>query len=190
MIIAVALFATNAVAQEGFGLMGGVNFSSSSTKGMAWKPGGFVGGLYDVCLSEGLYFQPRLVLSYQENENKEKTRYYSQWAVTVPLLASFQFNISENATVRLNVGPYIRYAAFGRYKYWTIGTDGKTVNEGGLGWWHGSFGDRTHVGLQAGIQATFGRWFATADYMHSFKRMEVNVGGFENTVLLGVGVKF
>ncbi len=180
LMIVVALMAMNVSAQNGFGLMAGVNSSTSSTKDVGWSTGGFVGALYDIQLSGNLFLQPRLVLSYQENESKDKTWWYSQWAATLPVLASWHIGLSDKMGLNLNAGPYLRYAAFGRDRY----------QGGALGWWHGSMGERLHVGVQAGAQVTFGKCFATFDFKHALKRSFLNVGGFENTVQVGVGYKF
>ena len=67
------LIAISVNAQNKFGLMGGINASTSSADHVDWRIGGFIGGVYDIPLTESFYLQPRLVLSYQENEHSPES---------------------------------------------------------------------------------------------------------------------
>ena len=64
----------SAAAQNRWGVVGGVNLSTTSAKGFKWRAGGYVGGLYDIRLSESWYIQPQLILTYEENDSKDKTK--------------------------------------------------------------------------------------------------------------------
>ena len=182
-------------AQSGFGLLGGVNFSTSSTPDAQWRVGGYFGGLYDFQLTKDFYLQPRLLFSYQENQQPQfltssvtGNDFFSQWNVSLPVLASFRLRLSNTVGLRLNAGPYVQYAAFGRNKQSVIHGDGSHGTE--LGWWHSDFSDKLTYGGMAGIQIERGKWFGTFDYKHSFRRNSLNFGGFENTLQLGFGYKF
>lgn len=169
-------------AQNGFGLMGGINASVSSADHVDWRFGGFVGGVYDIQLKESFYLQPRLVLSYQENQRTPE--FYSQWNAALPILASFKMRLSDNSALRLNAGPYLQYAVFGREKLFA------PFNKSSLNWWHYNFGDKITYGGQIGLQVEHKKMFATIDYKHAFRRSQLNMNGFENTIQLGIGYKF
>ena len=180
MTLCAFLLALSVNAQKGFGLMGGVNVSTSSADYMDWRVGGFIGGLYNIQLKNNFYLQPRLVLSYQENQRTPE--FYSQWNVSIPVLASYRMKMSECTALRLNAGPYVQYAVFGREKPF--------LNDGALGWWHMDFSDKITYGGQVDVQFEYKKFFATLDYKHSFRRSKLNMDGYENTIRLGVGYKF
>ena len=212
MMVSLMLLTLTVNAQSGFGLMGGVNSSTSSANDVGWRTGGFIGGLYDIQLNNWFYLQPRLVLSYQENQREVKNtlstpskslgnEFYSQWNVTIPLLASFRMSLSDKSALRLNVGPYIQYAIFGREKNVYYYNAGQTIQSYGetsqvpagvsdLKWWHYDFGDKITYGGQVGLQFEHKKFFGTLDYKHSFHRNQLNMNGFENTLQLGIGYKF
>lgn len=179
-------------AQNSFGLMGGVNSSTSSTKDVGWRTGGFIGGYYDISFTDWFSLQPRLILSYQENQYKENlllpsgqsSRFFSQWNITLPVLASFKFQLASETTLRLNAGPYVQYAVFGRDRQQVSPTESR------LGWWHHSFKDKLTYGAQIGAQLNYKQFFGTIDYKHSLKRSPLNMDGFENTWQVGIGYKF
>ena len=184
-------------AQSGFGLLGGVNLSTSSATDAEWRVGGFIGGLYDIQLTDGFYLQPRLLFAYQENQRSQVQvasavsageEFYSQWNAALPVLASFRVSLSDAVGLRLNVGPYLQYAVFGRNKQSTLHADGTSGES--LGWWHCDFGDKLTYGGMAGVQVECGKWFGTIDYKHSFHRSPLNMDGFENTLQVGIGYKF
>lgn len=180
MIMCVVLTTLSVQAQKGFGLMGGVNVSTSSADYMDWRLGGFIGGLYDIQLKNNFYLQPRLVLSYQENQRTPE--FYSQWNACLPVLASLRIKMSENTALRLSAGPFVQYAVFGREKPF--------LNDGALGWWHMDFCDKITYGGQVDVQFEYKKFFATLDCKHSFRRSKLNMDGYENTIQLGVGYKF
>lgn len=180
MTLCAFLLALSVNAQKGFGLMGGVNVSTSSADYMDWRVGGFIGGLYDIQLKNNFYLQPRLILSYQENQRTPE--FYSQWNACLPVLVSLRIKMSESTALRLNVGPYVQYAVFGREKPF--------LNNAALRWWHMDFSDKITYGGQAGVQFEHKKFLATLDYKHSFHRCQLNMDGYENTIQLGVGYKF
>lgn len=173
-------------AQNEFGVFGALNMSTSSASNVETNLGGSIGALYNVQLTDSWWLQPRLILGYQENEAKPHTHFdtfASQWAVTLPVLMSFKSNISSTCALRINAGPYLQYAVFGR--------DKKATNDGyALGWWHLNFGDHFTYGGQIGLSAEYKNWMGLIDFKHSLRRSTLNLGGFENTVSVGVGYRF
>jgi len=180
MTLCAVLIALSASAQNGFGLMGGVNASTSSADYVDGRIGGYIGGLYDIQFTDNFYLQPRLYLSYQENQRTPE--FYSQWNTSIPVLASFRIKMSECMALRLNAGPYVQYAIFGRERPLLFGAD--------LGWWHLNFGDKITYGGQAGVQLGYKKVFVTLDFKHSFRKSQLNMDGYENTIQLGIGYKF
>ena len=181
MLMRVVLISLSLHAQSGFGLMGGVNVSSSSEPYMDWRFGGFVGGVYDMQVKNNIYLQSRLVLSYQENQREPE--FISQFNICVPILASYRMSLSDRAGLLLNAGPYLQYSIFGR-------KDALFIDGRSLGWWHYDFSDKITYGAQVGVQYEYKNFFGTLDYKHSFRRSVLNMNGFENTIKLGVGYKF
>ncbi|MBQ8988649.1 MAG: PorT family protein [Prevotella sp.] len=194
-------------AQNGFGLMGGVNTSTSSADDAKPRVGAFIGGLYDFRMNDWFYLQPRLILSYQENQRewnntlaaphvKIDNEFYSQWNLSLPVLASFRFKLSDDMGLRLNVGPYIQYALGGKEQkpiFYnsldpTIPNVPARMSEKGN--WDLVTGDKITYGGQIGLQYDYKNWFATLDYKRSFHRSILNMDGFENTLQLGIGYKF
>lgn len=173
-------------AQNEFGVFGALNMSTSSASNVETNFGGSVGALYNLRLTDSWWVQPRSVLGYQENETKTNTlldTFASQWVVTLPILMSFKSNISSTCALRINAGPYLQYAVFGR--------DKKATNDGyALGWWHLNFGDHFTYGGQIGLSAEYKNWMGLIDFKHSLRRSTLNLGGFENTVSVGVGYRF
>ena len=175
------LIAISVNAQNKFGLMGGINASTSSADHVDWRIGGFIGGVYDIPLTESFYLQPRLVLSYQENEHSPE--FHSQWNASIPVLASYKMRLNNQTALRLNAGPYIQYAVFGREKPYQ-------PSDSSLRWWHYDFGDKITYGGQVGLQVEYKKFFTTIDFKHSFRRNKLNMDGFENTIQVGIGYKF
>lgn len=170
----------SAAAQNRWGVVGGVNLSTTSAKGFKWRTGGYVGGLYDIRLSESWYIQPQLILTYEENDSKDKTKvdtFFSQYALTLPVLASFKVKLSDAFSMRINAGPYVQYAMFGcQQKYGE--------------WWHLDFGNHFTYGLKGGVSVEHKHWFVSMDCKYSLKTNFVNYGGHGLTLSAGIGYKF
>ena len=191
-------------AQSGLSLTGGVNLSTPSTEGAQWRVGGFIGGVYDFHVSDCFSLQPRLLLSYQENQRDWKDmlttnvngskEFYSQWALSLPVLASFHVMNKDDMGLRLNVGPYFQYALGGK-EMKPIGVY-STTEEAGVPYeisakrsWDYSSDDKFTMGAQLGVQFDYRKLFFTLDYRHSFIRSQLNCNGFENTLQLGIGYR-
>jgi len=191
-------------AQSDLSLTGGVNLSAPSTEGAQWRVGGFIGGVYDFHVSDCFSLQPRLLLSYQENQRDWKDmlttnvngskEFYSQWALSLPVLASFHVMNKDDMGLRLNVGPYFQYALGGK-EMKPIGVY-STTEEAGVPYeisakrsWDYSSDDKFTMGAQLGVQFDYRKLFFTLDYRHSFIRSQLNCNGFENTLQLGIGYR-
>lgn len=207
LIVCAVMNAMAMNAQNKFGVMGGANLSAPSTENAQWRLGGFIGGMYDICMNNWFYLQPRLTFSYQENQRDWKNsltengfgnkEFYSQWALSLPILASFQVMKCENKSLRLNVGPYFQYALGGKeikpsYAYVLPGTPDTGIPHGmsPKRSWDYSSDDKFTMGAQIGAQFDYKKMFFTFDYKHSFIRSQLNCNGFENTFQFGVGYKF
>lgn len=207
LIVCAVMSAMAMNAQNKFGVMGGANLSAPSTENAQWRLGGFIGGMYDICMNNWFYLQPRLTFSYQENQRDWKNsltengfgnkEFYSQWALSLPILASFQLMKCENKSLRLNVGPYFQYALGGKeikpsYAYVLPGTPDTGIPHGmsPKRSWDYSSDDKFTMGAQIGAQFDYKKMFFTFDYKHSFIRSQLNCNGFENTFQFGVGYKF
>lgn len=207
LIVCAVMSAMAMNAQNKFGVMGGANLSAPSTENAQWRLGGFIGGMYDIRMNNWFYLQPRLTFSYQENQRDWKNsltengfgnkEFYSQWALSLPILASFQLMKCENKSLRLNVGPYFQYALGGKeikpsYAYVLPGTPDTGIPHGmsPKRSWDYSSDDKFTMGAQIGAQFDYKKMFFTFDYKHSFIRSQLNCNGFENTFQFGVGYKF
>ena len=181
LFVLIVGMSVSAKAQDGFGLMFGLNTTSSSTEHVGWSAGGFVGGSYDIQLSGPLYLQPRLQLYYEKNQYEGslwsiEDPYYGSFGVMLPVLASFKIDVSKLGSLRLNAGPYLQYDIFGMYQ--------------GRNWWHASMKEKINYGIQAGLQLDFDDMFITGDFRHSLHRSILNFGGFENAFQVGLGFRF
>ena len=189
-ILLVAFWALSlaSIAQNNsLGLTTSVNLTTSTAKDSKWKLGGNVGMLYDVNIADNWFLQPRLTLGYEEMElkgNPVGCGFISQWNVTIPVLLSYKLDVSPVTALRLNLGPYAQYAAFGRERQ--SFTDGER-----LGWWHGNFSRRFTYGAQIGAALECGSHFMILlDSKLSLKSSRLAFEGKERSVMLGIGYKF
>lgn len=172
--------------------MGGINLSTTSAGEFGWRAGGYIGGLYDIRLSESWYIQPQLLYSYEENQTKGKSPvdiFYSQHALTLPVLASVKLPLNKALALRVSAGPYIQYALFGRNKMAYSNAEGESVGNK-LGWWHADFGDRFTYGLKGGLSLEGNHWFGVIDCKYSLKKSWLNYEGHGLTLSAGIGYKF
>jgi len=183
--------ALSASAQNRFGIMGGVNMSNTSTEGFSWRTGGYLGGLYDIQLTPSWYVQPQLIFSYEENKSKGNSSldgFYSQYAVTLPVLASYNIGLGGSTSLRINAGPYLQYAMFGRDYQQMIYDNNKTATA--KGWWHQDFSDHFTYGVKTGLSLDFNHVFVSADYKYSLRKSMLNADGHGSTFSIGLGYKF
>lgn len=206
LIAFICMMSTKSSGQNGFGLMGGANVSTSSATGTEWRVGGYVGATYDIGVADKFFIQPRLTFSYLENQREVKNtlasptvklgnEFRSQWSLTLPVLASYEIELQDNSSLRINAGPYIQYALFGKESKvegiygnssGTIPT-GVTRKES----WSYDAGDKITYGVQVGVQYAYKHFVGTIDYKHALNRsLMLNMDGFENTIQVGIGYRF
>ncbi len=181
-LVMLCLTTTTSFAQNRWGILGGINLSTSLGKDYGWRPGGYVGALYDIHLSDAWYIQPQLLYSYEEYNSsyswhhpKEKIL-YTQHALTLPVLASLKLKLGGDFALRINAGPYVQYAMFG--------CDGKYGE-----WYHASFGDRFTYGLKGGFALEHKHWLFSLDSKYSFRKF-YTYDGHGMTLSAGIGYKF
>lgn len=182
----------SAEAQNHFEIVGGANLSTSSANDFSWRAGGYIGGIYDVKLCGSWYIQPQLLLSYEENKTKSDAKtelFYSQYAVSLPVLASYNINLSSSLSMRINAGPYIQYTMFGRENQYYSDASGKNTYTQ-KGWWHLDFGDRFTYGLKGCVAFEHNKGIVSFDYKYSFRKSYLNYDGHESCLSLGIGYKF
>ncbi|MBQ6379446.1 MAG: outer membrane beta-barrel protein [Prevotella sp.] len=129
-----------------------------------------------------------MLLTSTTNGSKE---FYSQWNISLPILASFRVMKVDDMGLRLNVGPYFQYALGGKERkpYYSYGSGTPTGIDSKRSWDYSS-DDKFTMGAQIGAQLDYKKMFFTLDYMHSFIRSQLNCNGFENTFQFGIGYKF
>lgn len=179
-LVALCFMVTTSFAQNRWGIMSGVNLSTSSAKDFGWRAGGYIGGLYDIQLSDAWYIQPQLLFTYEENKLKAKMGsdvFWSQYALTLPVLASFKVKLSNVFSMRINAGPYVQYALFGNQQEYGE-------------WWHADFGDHFTYGLKGGIALEHNHWLFSMDCKYSLKKSFLNNDGHGLTLSAGIGYKF
>ena len=191
----VALFllcSVTSYAQSQWGVFGQANLSGSTADGVGTRVGGSIGVMYDRKLTGNLFLQPRLVASYMENETKKSVtpnEFFSQWSLTLPVLASYKFDLGGANSLCLNAGPYLQYAAFGRDRVYKVRM-GETQSYPSLGWWHQDFGKHFTYGLQGGVSFVHNKWVGMIDYKYSLRKSLLNMNGHESTFSFGVGYMF
>ena len=99
-------------------------YSSDST--YSWGGGAFIGVGYEVNLDKHWSMTPQLELMYLNNGAKvsspelslygRNASWLDMWAVNVPLLAGFRFNLVKNVGLKISTGPYF-FKAFALRQY-------------------------------------------------------------------------
>lgn len=153
--------------------------------------------MHDVELSKAWSFQPRLYVSYEHFKNRawELPAWgalqpsYSQWNITLPLLASLKLNPGDQLVMRLNAGPYLQYAIGGRTE--TSYTNEENVHIGISESWHQSFGKHFSYGIYTGISGEKGHWMVNFDFKYSLRSSTLSpFAKHEASLSAGVGYKF
>ena len=191
-------------AQNRWGIMGGANLSTSTAHSSGlwsafdskWKAGGYIGGLYDIQLNGSWYIQPQLIFSYETDRAKflsgEKTSEdldvsTSMYSLTLPVLASFKVGLSNDLALRINAGPYMQYAMFGRDRTRFI-VDSKEQSYSSS--WDMSLWKHFIFGLKGGIFLERKHWLLSVDCKYSLMKHALNHEGHGLSLSAGVGYKF
>lgn len=183
-----ACFVIPSFAQNRWGIVGGGLFSKSTTKEARFRLGGYAGGTYDINIHDSWYIQPQLLFTYEEfstNTELGPDFFVSKYNLDLPVLASYNIALSNKWNLRINAGPYLSYAMFGKeraidYSY------GKSMHSS-LGWWSHDFLDRFTYGGKAGISLESEHFIYTIDGKCSLRKKPFGRG---ISLSAGVGYKF
>ncbi len=168
-----------------WGAFAGANVSTSSADHFKWTLRGQAGVLYDYHLNGTWGLQPRLQFAYTECRGKgtQSNALYSQWALSMPVMASCRFDIGSSTSIQLNAGPYLQYAFFGQQRLASSPNKNRSF-------WHQDFGRKFTWGGQAGVQLNANRVFFDLSVRHSLRKSLPSANGRESTVMLSVGYRF
>lgn len=147
-----ACFILPASAQNSWGIVGGGLFSKSLSRDARFSLGGYAGGMYDVHVKNSWYVQPQLLFTYEEFRSKTRLgtdSFFSKFNLELPILASYNVALNNKWNLRINAGPYLSYAMFGRDK--SIDYAYGNGMHSSLGWWHQDFPDHFTYGGRAGV---------------------------------------
>jgi len=185
LLLITTLSASAQYEADKWGSFVGVNVSTSSAEQIKWTLRGQVGVLYDYHLDGHWGVQPRLQFAYIEHrgEGTQSNALYSQWALSLPVLASYRCAISTSSSWQFNAGPYLQYAFFGQER-WGLST---TKNRS---FWHQDFGRKFTWGGQVGIQLNAKRLIFDLNVKHSLRKSLPSANGRETTVMLNAGYRF
>lgn len=191
-------------AQNRWGIMGGINVSTSTAHSSGswssfdakWRTGGYIGGLYDIKLTDSWYIQPQLLFSYE----MDRTQYLSSkqqadnldvstsmYSLTLPVLASFKISLNDALALRINAGPYVQCALFGRDRT-QFTADSKEQSYSSS--WDISFWKRFIFGLKGGISLERNHWLLSVDGKYSLMKHSLNHEGHGLTLSAGIGYRF
>lgn len=203
-LLALCFMVTASFAQNRWGIMGGANLSTSTAHSSGlwsafdskWKAGGYIGGLYDIQLNDSWYIQPQLIFSYEEDRAKflsgEKSSEdldvsTSMYSLTLPVLASFKVNLNDDWALRINAGPYMQYAMFGRDRtLFTVDSKEQSYTSS----WDMSFWKHFIFGLKGGISLERNHWLFSVDCKYSLMKHSLNHEGHGLSLSAGIGYKF
>lgn len=175
-------------AQNRWGIVGGGLFSKSMSKDARFSLGGYAGGTYDIKIRDSWYIQPQLLFTYEEfsiGTEPGAESFFSKFNLDLPVLASYNIALGDRWNLRINAGPYLSYAMFGRERNIDYIYGGG--RHSGLGWWHQDFSDRFTYGGKAGVSLETGHFVYTIDGKCSLCRKPFGRG---ISLSAGVGYKF
>lgn len=166
-----------------WGVKGGVDFSSSySTYSYSsdakYQPGFNIGAIYDVKLSNKMYFQPGLLfvtngLNFKTSALIKKIQ-VSMYALEVPLVMSFRPNFgSDRFKLITDFGLYTRYGLFGQNKVEFPDKESTSTP---------SFDDyqRFDMGLNVGVGLSYYNYGLVVTYQLGFTDIEKGVNGLKH----------
>ncbi|MCD7923773.1 MAG: PorT family protein [Bacteroides sp.] len=194
-LVTLCLMATTTFAQNRWGIMGGGLMSKSTVDGSYFRGGGYIGGLYDIKVSDSWFIQPQLLFNYEEYRTdgakyvSSHTDFYSKFSVDLPVMASFNVAIGSHTNLRINAGPYISMALFGRERAACI-KGPENLPHVGLGTWGMSVGDRITYGVKGGLSLETKHFFYSVDCKYSLNKHQLFQDGHGLTLSAGIGYKF
>lgn len=203
-LLALCFMVTASFAQNRWGIMGGANLSTSTAHSSGlwsafdskWKAGGYIGGLYDIQLNDSWYIQPQLIFSYEvdrakflsgEKSSEDLDVSTSMYSLTLPVLASFKVSLNDDWALRINAGPYMQYAMFGRDRtLFTVDSKEQSYTSS----WDMSFWKHFIFGLKGGISLERNHWLFSVDCKYSLMKHSLNHEGHGLSLSAGMGYKF
>ena len=103
----------------------------------------------------------------------------------LPILASYNVALNNKWNLRINAGPYLSYAMFGRDK--SIDYAYGNGMHSSLGWWHQDFPDHFTYGGRTGVSLESEHFIYTIDGKCSLRKRPF---GRNVSLSAGVGYKF
>lgn len=111
--------------------------------------------------------------------------FFSKFNLELPILASYNVALNNKWNLRINAGPYLSYAMFGRDK--SIDYAYGNGMHSSLGWWHQDFPDHFTYGGRAGVSLESEHFIYTIDGKCSLRKRPF---GQSVSLSAGVGYKF
>ena len=191
-VAVLVMMASGVQAQDNhpWGVMGGVNFTGSSSKDISSGVGGQIGVLRNFRLGGFEDLQTRLEFSFAESLGKkgspQENALFNRWSLTLPVMLSLPMNLGKDSRLRFNLGPYVQYSIFGQSR------QPQSPNKY-RSFWHSSFGNKFTYGVQGGLQLEYQRWLASLDVRYSLRKNPICVScdpGREQMIMFSLGWRF
>lgn len=194
-----ALSVLPAAAQNRWGVTGGVDWSFTCTDKADFdgaRPGFYLGGLYDVKLSEQWYFQPQLLftrVSRRISVNDVKG-FNDVYSLELPLQAGYNIPLRP-FDLRVSGGVFVNYKLFGVMKDVNVENNALSgtskVSEGKRDSYSIGGRDRFNGGVQLGVTLNHNHLFYGLDVKYSFLRRNQEYREPRRLLFrVGVGYKF
>lgn len=151
------MFAVAGFSQVKWDARFGMNFSNMTKMDESKALPGFTMGVgMDYGFSENWSFQSGLMITskgYKFKYGDEKATARPIY-LDIPILAAYKFNISDNAKLVINAGPYMAIGLGGKYKeHWDGGDDWKIFDD------KGEDCKRFDLGIQYGVGVELGEHY-------------------------------
>ena len=192
ILVVVCAFAVNA--QNRWSVYGGGSISHLCEKpfgldeGYGWGGGAFFGAAYEINFTSHWGLSPQVEIDYINNganlsdirisETACHLNWRDSWNVTIPVLASFRFPLSDNVRLKIAAGPYIQ-EAFAVRQYKTDSSEKEKCS--------GGFSDKFNFGTLEEISVETGNHFS---YMFRVQYPFLKENWSRKTLTLSLGVKY
>lgn len=168
----------------------------STDKTYGWGGGAFIGAGYEINFTPRWSLTTSLEFAFDDNGATLSSKndsffnnhavWKNYWSASIPVIASFRFNVAENVGLRIGVGPYLQYALSGKHYVGKHDTD-TGIHSAYKESLSGSFDDRFNVGAAGEIAIETGKHFS---YMLRAKYPLIKKGWLMHTFNLSVGVGY
>ena len=186
-------------AQNRWGVTGGLGWSFSCTDKADFdgaRPGFYLGGLYDVKLSEQWYFQPQLLFTRTSHRISisDVKGFNDVYSLELPLQVGYTIPLRP-FDLRVSGGVFANYKLFGVMKDVNVESDltsgTSKVTEGKRDSYSIGGRDRFNGGVQLGVTLNHKHWFYGLDVKYSFLRRNQEYREPRRLLFrIGVGYKF